>query len=144
LVKFISVGIYLEDAIVPTLSIKWYGKIPNKFMTDAAFFHNIYMGEHEKPTRATFINHPLYDEVESRVEYLKSSYMDIEAVSMEEFKVDFKNRLLPHWVLMAELLEEGDLVIRSEDHMPGFSPVVNNRQCCNLLQLQILLQYIAI
>jgi hypothetical protein len=73
--------------------------------------------------------------VESRVEYLKSvhTYMDTEVVAVEVFKAAYKTRSLQDWANMAVLLEKGDLVVRPRDHMSGFSLVVNNRECWNLL-----------
>jgi hypothetical protein len=146
LVEFTIVSVYLEDAAVLTFSIKWPRKIPNKLTADVAFFRDIYMGELEKSMRATFIYQPLNDEVESLVKYLKPSdtYLDIKAMAVEEFKAAFKTWSLHHWTRMAEQLEEGDLVVCPGDHLSGFNPLVNNRQCCNFMQLQILLQYIAI
>jgi hypothetical protein len=92
LVEFTIVSVYLEDVVVLTFSIKWPRKIPNKLTADVAFFRDIYMGELEKSMRATFIYQPLNDEVESLVKYLKPSYtyLDIEAMAMEEFKAAFK------------------------------------------------------
>jgi hypothetical protein len=59
--------------------------------------------------------------------------MDTEVVAVEEFKVAFKTRSLHRWAHMEVLLEKGNLVVRPRDHMSGFSLIVNNRECCNLL-----------
>ncbi|KAL5218074.1 hypothetical protein ABZP36_018758 [Zizania latifolia] len=101
-IKFTAIGVYLEDAAVPSLAKKWAGKTADELASDAAFFCDVVTGDFEKFTRVTMIL-PLTGEqysdkvAENCVAYWKATgvYTDAEGVAVDKFKEAFKPHSFP-------------------------------------------------
>ncbi|KAF4401769.1 hypothetical protein G4B88_000817 [Cannabis sativa] len=98
LVKFTSIGVYLEDSAVTWLSGKWKGKTSEELTESVEFFREIVTGPFHKFTRITMIL-PLtgkqYSEkvAENCVAIWKSLgiYSDAEAKAIDKFLEIFKD-----------------------------------------------------
>ncbi|XP_062092741.1 chalcone--flavanone isomerase [Humulus lupulus] len=102
LVKFTSIGVYLEDSAVTWLAGKWKGKTPEELTESVEFFREIVTGPFHKFTRITMIL-PLtgkqYSEkvAENCVAIWKSLgiYSDAEAKAIDKFLDIFKDEKFP-------------------------------------------------
>lgn len=138
-IKFTAIGVYLEDAALPSLAAKWSGKSAEELADSVEFFRDVVTGPFEKFSRVTMIL-PLtgaqYAEkvTENCVKYWQSvgTYTDAEAVAVEKFREAFKDQSFPPGAsILFTLSPNGSLTIAlSEDgSVPEASnTVIENRQ----------------
>ncbi|XP_052206143.1 chalcone--flavanone isomerase-like isoform X2 [Diospyros lotus] len=101
-IKFTAIGVYLEDAALPSLAAKWKGKTAEELADSPYFYRDIVSGPFEKLTQVTMIL-PLtgkqYSEkvAENCVAYWKAigTYTDSEAKAIEKFMEIFKDENFP-------------------------------------------------
>ncbi|KAM7270554.1 hypothetical protein ACFE04_029768 [Oxalis oulophora] len=101
-VKFTSIGVYLDDEAVASLSAKWKGKTSQEMIDSVEFSRDIVTGPFEKFTQVTMIL-PLTGLMyankvsENCVDIWKSLgiYTDAEAKAIEEFIQVFKDESFP-------------------------------------------------
>eukprot|EP01018_Ginkgo_biloba_P012299 Gb_07234 [translate_table: standard] len=101
-VKFTTIGIYIEEAVIPHLALKWKGKTAEELNNTLYFFMDAVTCPYEKFTRVALIA-PLtgaqYSEKVS--EGCKAAweaagiYGEAEAKALEEFKEAFKDQNFP-------------------------------------------------
>ncbi|CAA7398158.1 unnamed protein product [Spirodela intermedia] len=101
-IKFTSIGVYVEAEAVPSLAVKWNEKTAEELADSVDFFQDIVTGAFEKFIRVTMIL-PLtgqqYSEkvAENCVAYWKAVgiYTDAEAEAVEKLKDTFKDETFP-------------------------------------------------
>ncbi|XP_030444554.1 chalcone--flavanone isomerase-like [Syzygium oleosum] len=138
-IKFTAIGVYLEDAALPSLAAKWSGKSAEELADCVEFFRDIVTGPFEKFSRVTMIL-PLtgaqYAEkvTENCVKYWQSvgTYTDAEAAAVEKFCKAFKDKTFPPGSsILFTQSPNGSLTIAfSEDgSVPeALNTVIENRQ----------------
>ncbi|KAI3417670.1 Chalcone-flavonone isomerase family protein [Psidium guajava] len=131
-IKFTAIGVYLEDAALPSLVAKWSGKSAEELADSVEFFRDIVTGLFEKFSRVTMLL-PLtgaqYAEKATKdcIKFWQSigTYTDAEATAVEKFREAFKDKSFPPGAsILFTQLPNGSLAIAfSED---GSIPEASN------------------
>ncbi|KAJ8765857.1 hypothetical protein K2173_020373 [Erythroxylum novogranatense] len=101
-IKFTAIGVYLEDAAVPSLAVKWKGKSIDELVDSVEFFREIVTGPFEKFIRVTMIlpltGQQYSEKVSENCAAIWKSlgiYTDAEAKAIEKFLEVFKEEKFP-------------------------------------------------
>lgn len=102
-VTFTAIGVYLEEAAVPSLAHKWKGKTADQLLASNHFFRDIYKGRFEKLTKVTMVL-PLTGEqysdklTENCIAYWKGTgtYSKAKQAAVDRLKGVFKPQAFHH------------------------------------------------